>query len=127
MTIAEVELLCNERGLPYKGKFLEGLSQEELDAGYMKFNIPDVDNLDSLNGEGVWGWMKPEDKVKYQDDKFYGELTAILCDYPLNFCGILWCGSEVVVQCHGNNRPTLSKRWVEEKILAAPWYQTIYE
>lgn len=127
MTVAEIEKLCETRGLPYKANVLENKSDDELNAGYMKFNIPDPDRLDSLNGEGVWGWMTPEDKEKYMDDRFHGELPAILCNTPINFYGILWWGNEVVVQCHGAGRPTLSKRWVEENILTASWHQSVDE
>lgn len=121
MTVDSIDLLCAVRDLPYKASVLNGMSEEELHAGYMKFNIPDPDNLDSLNGEGVWGWMTPEDKAKYMDDRFHGELPAILCNTPINFYGVLWWGCEVVVQCHGAGRPTLSRKWIEEHILSQAW------
>lgn len=121
MTTEEVKAICAERELPWKGDIFDDMSDVEIDAGYMKFNIPNPDNLDSLNGEGVWGWMTPENKAKYMDDRFHGELPAILCNTPINFHGVLWWGSEVMVQCHGASRPTLSKRWVEENILSKPW------
>ncbi len=123
MDICEVKALCESRGLPYKADFLETLSDEELNSGYIKFNIPDIDEMDSLNGEGVWGWVSPKDKKKYNDDSFTGEITAILCNMPLNFCGILWYGSEVEITCHGEKRPTLSKQWVEDNILSAAWFK----
>lgn len=122
MIIDEVKVLCEKRNLPYKADFLDGLSDEQRNDGYIKFNIPDEENLGSLNGEGVWGWVTPEDKDKWADDTFTGEITAILCNSPLNFCGILWYGSEVKITCHGNKRPTLSKRWVEENILNTEWF-----
>lgn len=125
MTIKDVEILCEERNLPYKGAFLESLSEEQLNAGYIKFNIPDIDDLDSSNGEGVWGWVSPEDKAKYDDDRYNGKITAILCNMPLNFSGILWWGSEVTLTCHGSKRPTLSKEWITEKILSAPWFGAV--
>lgn len=125
MTIKDVEILCEERNLPYKGAFLESLSEAQLNAGYIKFNIPDIDDLDSSNGEGVWGWVTPEDKVKYDDDRYNGEITAILCNMPLNFSGILWWGSEVKLICRGSNRPTLSKKWITHKILNTPWFDSI--
>ena len=122
MGIEEVEALCRERNLPYKGEFLKSLSDEQRDAGYIKFNIPDIENLDSANGEGVWGWVSPEDKLKHDDDRYHGEITAILCNTPINFYGILWWGSEVKITCHGSSRPTLSKQWVTDNILNAPWF-----
>lgn len=123
MTRDEVKALCEIRGLPFKAEFLDGLSEQELNAGYIKFNIPSMDNLRSMNGEGVWGWVTPEEKKKYTDDKYTGEITAILCNVPLNFHGILWYGSEVKLTCHGSSRPTLSKQWVEDNILNAEWFR----
>ena len=41
------------------------LSDEQLNAGYFKFNIPDEDYPTSLNVEGVWGWTTPDEKKKY--------------------------------------------------------------
>lgn len=124
MTVSEIEALCESRGLPYKAEFMEMLSDEELQAGYMKFNIPDVDSLYDGNGEGVWGWMTPEDKEKYNDDTFFGELPAVLLNTPINYYGILWWGCEVVVQCRGNERPVLSPEWVKDKIFATHWFHT---
>ena len=43
-----------------KEDFLKTLTNEQLSAGYIKFNIPDEDNPTSLNGEGVWGWATPD-------------------------------------------------------------------
>ena len=48
-----------------KGKFIESMSKEEFDKGLIKFNIPDEDRINSLNGEGVWGWVTQEDKENY--------------------------------------------------------------
>ena len=39
-----------------KGEFFEKLPEDQQNAGLIKFNIPDSDRIDSLNGEGVWGW-----------------------------------------------------------------------
>ena len=122
MTRDDVKSLCESRNLPFKADFLETLSEQELNDGYIKFNIPDEDRLDSLNGEGVWGWVTPEEKEKYNDDSYTGEITAILCNVPLNFYGILWYGSEVKLTCHGASRPTLSKQWAEDNILNAEWF-----
>lgn len=124
MTAEKVKILCEERNLPYRADFLDSLPKEQLNDGYIKFNIPDMDKLDSLNGEGVWGWVMPEDKEKWEDDTFTGEITAILCNTPMNFYGILWWGSEVKITCHGSNRPTLSKKWVEDNIFNADWFKT---
>lgn len=98
----------------YKGDFIESLTQEQFNAGTIKFNIPDEEHLDSLNGEGVWGWVSSEDKEKYNDDRYRGKLTAILLNTPINYFGVLVWGTEVVLQCHGSRRPTLDPEWVKE-------------
>lgn len=96
-----------------KGDFIESLSKEQFGAGKMKFNIPDEDNIYSGNGEGVWGWVTPENKEKYNDDNYNGKIVAILLNSPLNYLGKLKWGDEVELQCHGKNRPTLDPEWVK--------------
>lgn len=95
-----------------KTKFLENLPKEELEKGYIKFNIPDKNNLYSLNGEGIWGWVSGEDKENYFDNNYKGKIMAILCNNPINHAGILTYGTEVILQCHGENRPTLDPEWI---------------
>ena len=92
---------------------LNNMSEEELKAGYIKFNIPSCDDPTSLNGEGVWGWLEPEDKVKYSDDAFTGKVKAILCNTPIEYYGLLYYGAEVQLVCHGDKRPTLDPEWIE--------------
>lgn len=121
--IHEISELCEKRGLPYKGKFLMGLHQEKFEKGTIKFNIPDSVNLDSTNGEGVWGWVDEEGYDKYRRDDYHGQLTVILCNAPLTYSGILFWGSEVVVDCHGENRPTLSPEWVKRNIIGSDWFK----
>lgn len=99
-----------------KGKFIESMSKEEFDKGLIKFNIPDEDRINSLNGEGVWGWVTQEDKEKYDNDTYGDKITAILLNTPLNYYGILKWGDEVVLQCHGDSRPTLDPDWVMENL-----------
>lgn len=100
-----------------KGDFIENLNQREFDTGCIKFNIPNPEDIYSTNGEGVWGWITNEDKEKWIDDTYEGKITAILCNSPLNYSGKLFWGAEVVLQCHGNNRPTLDPEWVKENLL----------
>lgn len=97
-----------------KGKFIESLSEEQFNAGTIKFNIPRED--DSSCGEGVWGWVTPEDKEKYDDNNYHGELVAILLNQPLNYFGKLNWGDEVKLKCHGESRPTLDPDWVRERL-----------
>lgn len=99
-----------------KGEFIEGLTQEQFNAGTIKFNIPDEDRPNDLGGEGVWGWVTEEDKVKYHDDSYCGKLTAILLNQPIEYFGRLVWGTEVVLQCHGPRRPTLDPEWVKENL-----------
>lgn len=99
-----------------KTEFLESLTEEQFNRGCIKFNIPDEKNIYSSNGEGIWGWVTDEDKKKYNDDSYYGKLTVILLNQPLEYYGRLNWGDEVVVQCHGNDRPTLDPEWVMENL-----------
>lgn len=100
-----------------KGKFIESLSKDEFNVGLIKFNIPDEDSIGSTSGEGVWGYATAEDKAKYNDDSFYGKITAILLNQPLNYYGRLNWGDEVTLQCHGDQRPTLDPNWVMENLM----------
>lgn len=102
--------------LTYKGDFIEKMSEKEFNAGCIKFNIPDKNNIHSSNGEGVWGWVTPEDKEKYNDNTFVGTIKAILCDHPLNYSGILSWGMEVEILCRGDMRATLNPDWVRKNI-----------
>lgn len=100
-----------------KADFMATLTEEQEEAGYFKFNIPNESNTHSKNGEGVWGWATPEEKEKYNDDNYYGKMTAILCNVPINYYDKLECFTEVVLQCHGDSRPTLDPKWVKEFLL----------
>ena len=100
-----------------KGLFIESLSEEDFNAGLIKFNIPNEDNIHSTNGEGVWGWATAEDKEKYNDDSFNGNITAILLNQPLNYHERLNWGDEVVLQCHGDKRPTIDPDGVMENLM----------
>ena len=100
-----------------KGEFIELLTKEDrLNAGLIKFNIPDEDDIYSKNGEGVWGWVTHDDKTKYNNDRYYGEITAILLNQPLNYFGRLNWGDEVKLKCQGANRPILDPDWVKENL-----------
>ncbi len=123
MTEMEMKKLIESRGMTYKGDWFGNLPEEEKDAGYIKFNIPDEDKPNSLNGEGVWGWVTPEDKEKYNDDNCHDVIKAILCNSPLNYMGILFWGMEVEIKCHGDSRPTLNPEWVKKYITDAEWYK----
>ena len=114
------------KNITNKGEFIKALPSyeyetgfkfNEYEAGLIKFNIPDEDDIYSNNGEGVWGWVTPEDKEKYNDDSYTGQIVAILLNNPLNYWGRLNWGDEVVLDCHGKNRPTLSPEWVKEYLI----------
>ena len=99
-----------------KEDFLKTLTDEQLNAGYLKFNIPDEDNPTSLNGEGVWGWATPDEKEKYNDNAYNWKIVAILMNQPIEYYGRLNYGDEVVLKCHGDGRPTLDPEWVKENL-----------
>ena len=99
-----------------KTEFIENMDKEDFEKGLIKFNIPDEDRPSSLNGEGVWGWVTQEDKEKHDDNTYKGKITAILVNHPLTYYGILGWGDEVVLQCHGDSRPTLAPDWVKENL-----------
>lgn len=119
----EVKKLVESRGMTYKGDWFENLSEEEKNAGYIKFNIPDEDNPHKTGGEGVWGWVTPENKKKYDDDNCYDVIKAILCNSPLNYMGFLFWGVEVEIKCNGDCRPTLNPEWVKKYIIDTEWYK----
>lgn len=108
--------IAERYGLTWKGDFFEALSDQEKKAGYIKFNIPDPTDMSNLNGEGVWGWVTPEDKVKYEDDSYYGNVNAILCGNSARYMGLLVAGVEVVIRCNGEKRPILDPDWAEETL-----------
>lgn len=99
-----------------KKDFMISLSEEERNNGYIKFNMQDEDDLTRID-EGIWGWITEEDKEKYNDDNFFGTITAILCNDPLNFSDRLSYGSEVVLRCNGSDRPTLDIDWIYENLV----------
>ncbi|NFO41852.1 hypothetical protein FDB42_17540 [Clostridium botulinum] len=123
MDINEVKNLVESRGMVYKGEFLQQLSEEEFNSGMRKVNLQEIDNLDKLNGEGVWVWLSEEDRKEYDDNNSNKVIKAILANSPLAYMGILFWGSEIEIRCNYGGRPNLSKEWVAEKILNADWYE----
>lgn len=106
-----------------KGEFLKSLSQEELNNGCVLFDLPSRYDIKLKKGkrvtsnESIWGWVNAEDKKKYHDDGFYGEITAILLNDPLtDLEHLLYKGIEVKLQCRGPVRPILSSYWLNKYI-----------
>lgn len=99
-----------------KSSFIKSLSKKEFDDGCIKFNIPEADNIESLYGEGVWGWLSQEDRERYSSNKCHEKMTAILLNAPINYLGMLKWGDEVVIRCHGEERPTLDPDWIRDVI-----------
>lgn len=99
-----------------RSTFVRSLSKKEFDDGCVKFNIPDPDKIDSLYGEGVWGWIEPEEREKYSSSTCHDKMTAILLNAPVNYYGKLKWGDEIVIKCHGEERPTLDPDWVRDVI-----------
>lgn len=109
--------IAEKYGLTWKGDFLESLSEKEKTAGYVTFNIPDPTDTTMKTVEEAWGWVTPEDRVKYDDNYYYGPLKVILCDDPVHYMGILVAGVEVEIWCNGKKRPILDPDWVEENLM----------
>lgn len=104
-------------GLTYRGEEVEAMPDDVRRGRWIKFNIQDEENPDSINGEGVFGLcLSDEDKAKYYDDEYTGNLTVILGNDPLNYAGRLSWGVEVELQCHGPNRPTLAPDFLRRLI-----------
>ena len=99
-----------------KEEVVKTLTDEQVNAGYLKFNIPDEDNPAGLSGEGVCGWATQDEKKKYDNDTYNGKITAIIMNQPIEYYGRLNWGDEVVLQCHGDSRPTLDPEWVKENL-----------
>ena len=100
-----------------KSDFIKSLTEEQFNAGCIKFNIPPENNLRSWNGEGVWGWVTPEDKERYNDDRFSGLMKVILLNDPLRYSDRLCWGTEVVIRGHGSCRPSLDPEWMKNELL----------
>lgn len=124
MEMNGIKSLVEARGMVYNGAFLNSLSEEDFNTGMIKVNLQEIENLDSLNGEGCWAWISKEDRKIYDRNSKDNVVKVILANSPFEYMGILFWGSELEVQCNGNNRPTLSKKWVTEKILNANWYNS---
>lgn len=118
----DIKALSEERDIPYRGDDIRKLSEEEFQAGARRINLQDIDNLDSLNGEGCWGWYSEEDRKRY-DNNEYGTATCILLNSPIDYMGVLFWGSELKIKLNETNRPTLDKEWVKEKILGTDWFR----
>ena len=134
----EIIELMEKRGFIYKGKDIEKMSEDDFNKGCIEFNIPSLNEYEHLcglvemgvkettcNGEGIYGWVNPEDHKKYLDDDFYGEIPAILVNTPLEFYGILDWGTLLSIKCNGPSRPIISPVWVKENILDKDWYKDI--
>ena len=111
----DIKKLCEERGIIYKADFMDGLSEKQFDEGCIKLYIPADGNGGC--GEGIWGWITPEDKKKYMDDNFYGEIKSVLCNNPINYFGILFWGCEIPIICQGKDRPILSEDYIKNVLL----------
>ena len=97
-------------------EFINSLPHDQKEAGYIKFNLPDEGNPHAINGEGVWGWVTPADKRKHDNPAYYGQITAILLNVSIRYGDRLPWGTEVVLRCHGYQRPTLDPVWARDNI-----------
>lgn len=123
MTINEAKDLVESRDMIYKGEFLKQLSIDEFNNGIRKVNLQEINDLDNLNGEGVWVWLSEEDRKEYSNDSSNKIIKGILANNPFNYENILFWGSEIEIKCNCDKRPNLSKEWTIKKILNTDWYK----
>lgn len=123
MSNDEVMQLHELRGLCYKGDFLRRLSDEEFNEGLIKFEMLDDGSEDGMNiSERIWGWVTKEDKEKYMDDSYSGDIKVILANNPLNFAGVLFWGTELAITRKSGN-PVLSAQWMKDNVFCKDWYK----
>ena len=109
----EVKCKLAKFGLTYRGDEIDAMTNKEFTDRVVKFNIPNPAEPTCLNGEEVWGLVNgKEDKADYDNDKYFGKLSVILCNTPLYYSDILHWGVEVVIQCNGSNCPILDPEWI---------------
>ncbi len=101
----------NDRSEEMKDK-----SQEELLSGYTMINIINDGQEFPFVSEGVWVWITPEDKKKYNDDTYTGKLKGILCNNPILYGVLLHFGIEVQIECKGDKRGELDAEWINSII-----------
>ena len=109
-------------GLKRRKDELDRLPLPELWKGYAIFNIPNPETPESFEGESVWCWLDPESKANYENDRYAGKLTAILCDNPQSYGGVLTEGVEIVLKCNRDKRPFLDPDWVQENLIDSGLY-----
>ena len=71
----EIKKLCKERGIMYKGDFIESLTEEEFKNGTAKFNLTAPDGRDV---EGIWCYLTPEDREKYDESMLFYAMTLLI-------------------------------------------------
>ncbi len=113
--------ICKKYGFTDCFRKMEQMDEVDRNVGFVKFNIPDPDNIECKNGEGVWGWVDTESRRKYNDDSFFGKIEAILCSNPFNYGGVLLQGFKVMLKCNGPDRPILDPDWARAMILDKSW------
>lgn len=115
--LIECGVLDELRRIPNKEDFIRSLTDSQLQDGTIKFNIPEQNEIYSLNGEGVYGYISPTEYEKYDCPWYYGKITAILLNSPITYGDKLGLFDEVELQCHGNSRPTLDPDFVNDNLL----------
>ena len=118
---------AESKGFKWRLDELNALPDNQLWAGLANVNIPNPETPDSFDGESVWCWLDPESKAKYEDDRYSGKLTAILCDAPKSYDGVLAEGIEVVILCKKEKRPILDPGWVKENLIDGGLYAPRHE
>lgn len=101
-----------------KSYFLESLNEREFNNGVTKIYIFDSERFpDEFHyDESLWAYFTEEEREKVKDDSYFGEIKCVLCNSPLNFCGILNWGTEVIVKKDIDECLKLSGRWMKEML-----------
>lgn len=101
-----------------KRSFLESLSEEEFNNGLLRIRIINDEKFpeECYYDESLWAYFTEEEREKVKDDSYFGEIKGVLCNSPLNFCGILNWGTEVIVKKDIDECLKLSKKWMKEML-----------
>lgn len=94
--------------------FIESMDDTTINAGLIKFNIPEYDKRYETNGEGVWGYADEENIKKYYDSEYDGCMTAILLNNPWTYSDKIHLFDELPLICHNELRPTLDPAFIEK-------------
>lgn len=99
----------NTFSIKNKGDYIESLSEENLNRGLVKIHIPDPDAV--VNGEDVWGYLGPREKLSTKR-----KFKIILLNNSFCYLGFLHWGDEILCKRKGDSY-TLDVDWINNCIL----------